>query len=70
MSGEGSDFSESDGEFLQEPTTKRLRLDGADPSVAGNAAVDSPTKLLRLHTEWVQRDDRANTCTSYELLLF
>lgn len=63
MSGpEGSDFSESDGDYLShESSSKRLKLaDGG--STAGQ--MESPTGILRLHTEWVQRDsgDRGSAC--------
>ena len=52
MSGEGSDFSESDGEFLHEPSAKKTKLD--------EAVVES--QVLQLHTDWVQRDTRRNAC--------
>lgn len=56
MSGEGSDFSESDGEFLHEPSAKKTKLD--------DAVVES--QVLQLHTDWVQRDTRRNAYNTGE----
>ena len=76
--GDGSDFSDENGgrggEYLQRGDdpgelhqSKRLKLGGGD----------SPTRILSLHTDWVQREpgDRATSacmqqyCCYYVLLL-
>ena len=54
MSNQGSDFRER---YLQEPSAKRAKLSNAN-------AIDPTSGVLRLHTEWVQRDpgDRVAAC--------
>ena len=46
MSGNGSDF-ENDGDYLQEPSAKRSKLD---------ETVEEQGQVLQLHTDWVARD--------------
>lgn len=57
MSNQGSDFRDR---YLHEPSAKRAKLSNAN-------AIDPASGVLRLHTEWVQRDtaDRVASCESH-----
>lgn len=63
-SGDGSDFT-TDGDYLQDTSNaaKRLKLSNIE---GGETAISSPTQILSLHTDWVQREeetgDRVSAC--------